>query len=100
MALFVTVLEAPLVPSTEPDLILLDVVAGFASRLKFATCGDLRFPSVRELAQLARKFIDLEPLADPPRVFAWSGSTARPGEENEIDVDCALPGIPRTMGTS
>lgn len=55
--LFVHVLKYPALPTTQSDIVLMDIVVGHFARLEFATSGQLAFPFVRELSRLARKAV-------------------------------------------
>lgn len=58
ICLFVHVLKAPKALSAASDLVLLDVAAGYFSRLEFATQSHMAYPFIKDLPRFARKVVE------------------------------------------
>ena len=55
--LFIFILRFPTLASSQRDVSLLDVAAGFFGHLEFVTSSELAFPFTRDVARIARNMV-------------------------------------------
>lgn len=56
--LFTYILRSPEAKTAQSDLVLMEVAAGYASRLEFAVDGSLSLPIVKDFIRFARAVVD------------------------------------------
>ena len=84
LILFTHILTSPGVKTAQSDLVLMDVAAGYASRLEFAADGSLSFPFIKDLARFAREAVD---------------RTRAQGMESSHNLKTQMPVVPGLQGT-